>query len=157
MSQQKYDPPTGGPPPPAYGSDVGSNFQSPAPAHIAPQGTGQQSDYYGASPQQNYSQPGFPPQGQGQYPNQDPYAQQGGPQQWGQQQGGYQQQQGGYYQQGPQMGYAPQGQYGQPGYGQGGYPQGQYIDQRGRGGASEGLLGGCLAALACCCCLDILF
>ncbi|KAG4435304.1 hypothetical protein IFR05_009230, partial [Cadophora sp. M221] len=105
MSQQKYDPPAGGPPPPAYGSDAGSNFQSPAPAHIAPQGTGQQSDYYGASPQHNYSQPGFPPPGQqGQYPNQDPYAQQGGPQQWGQQQGGYQQQQGGYYQQGPQMG-----------------------------------------------------
>ncbi|KAL5316998.1 hypothetical protein ACEPPN_016050 [Leptodophora sp. 'Broadleaf-Isolate-01'] len=125
MSQQKYDPPTGGPPPPAYGSDVGSNFQSPAPAHIAPQGTGQQSDYYGASPQQNYSQPGFPPQGQGQYPNQDPYAQQGGPQQWGQQQGGYQQQQGGYYQQGPQMGYAPQGQYGQPGYGQEGEGRGE--------------------------------
>ncbi|KUJ17214.1 uncharacterized protein LY89DRAFT_734196 [Mollisia scopiformis] len=125
----KYDPPSG-PPPPAYGSETGVN--SPQPAHIAAQSTGQtQSDYYGASPQNVYppQQPGAyvqGPQGQYQYPQ--------GPQ-------------GGYYAPNPQMGYAQQGPYGgQGGYGpQGGYynggyapgygPQGQYLDDR-RGGSS---------------------
>ncbi|CAM1511486.1 Fc.00g089990.m01.CDS01 [Cosmosporella sp. VM-42] len=82
----------------------------------------------------------------------------------------YQQNQNqGYYQQGPpQMGYYnqqqgphPGGQGGYPpqqgGYGQQGYPPqgGYYQDNRTRGG--PGLLGGLLAGLACCCCLDCLF
>ncbi|KAH8680912.1 hypothetical protein BX600DRAFT_428889 [Xylariales sp. PMI_506] len=72
-------------------------------------------------------------------------------------------QQGGYYQPNPNMGYYPPqqqqqqgpygppqggGYYGQPGY----YPQGRYQDS-----SSMGCLEGMLAALACCCCLDLLF
>ncbi|CAL3965489.1 unnamed protein product [Diplocarpon coronariae] len=120
------------PPPPAYKVDT-----------RAPNGTA--SDYYGASPYQQHGQvAGHPPQGQyappgqyGQYPPQGQYGQ-----------------------------YPPQGQYGQQGgyapnpqMNYGGYaPQGQYLDaRRDTTGAGSGCLGGCLAAMACCCCLDILF
>jgi hypothetical protein len=98
---------------------------------------------------------------------------------------GQQQQQGpygggndGYYQSNPNMGYynqqqggypppmngggyynqQQQGYYGPPqqgGYYQQGYPpQGRYQDDRSSG---PGCLEGVLAALACCCCLDLLF
>ena len=61
--------------------------------------------------------------------------------------------QGGYYQPQPQMGYHQQGPY--PPQQQGYYPQqgGYYQDQRRGPGCLEGML----AALACCCCLDLLF
>jgi hypothetical protein len=68
---------------------------------------------------------------------------------------------GGYYQQNPQMGYHQQGPYQQgpypPPQGYHGQhpPQGYYQDDR--GGRKPGCLEGMLAALACCCCLDLLF
>ncbi|EKD19683.1 uncharacterized protein L3040_001971 [Drepanopeziza brunnea f. sp. 'multigermtubi'] len=154
---QKVDPqqfPNG--PPPAYIPSSTSTTPVPPPAHLIPtnQHTGT-SDYYNASPQQPpYSQPQPQPQfpsnknqqNEIQYPN--PYQQYPHPQQpYGQQ---------------PGMGYPPQQQYPQQPYPYGPgpryAPQGQYLDQRGRqSGAAEGVLGGCLAALACCCCLDFLF
>ncbi|KAF7871725.1 hypothetical protein EAF04_003832 [Stromatinia cepivora] len=122
-----------GPPPPAYGSDGPS--QNPAPV----------------MPQAAYMQPSPSPQPQyQQQPYQQPY-----PQQYTQQ--GYPPQ-GGYYAPGPQMGYHQQPQYGyqQQPYGyQQGYGQQPYGQQQ-RGSSSEGFLGACLGALACCCCLDLL-
>jgi hypothetical protein len=116
-------------PPPSY----------PAPVHDAgpyypnspaPQGgsPGTAQDYYGG---------GQPQQQGGYYP----------------QQGYGQPQQQGYYPQGQPMYYPPQQQ---------GYPpqqqQGYYANDRGRSGdGAGGICAGIMAALACCCCLDILF
>jgi hypothetical protein len=93
MSKTQYDPPAGGPPPPAYGSEAatGSSVPSPAPAHVQPE----QYNTSGAPPNNAYNQ------GQGGYGGQQPAGQ------WPPQQQGP----GGYYAPGPQMGYAPQGQY----------------------------------------------
>ncbi|KAH8656130.1 hypothetical protein BGZ60DRAFT_567964 [Tricladium varicosporioides] len=142
---QEFNPPNS-PPPPAYGSAPGQ-FQN-----IPPQPTGASTDYYGASPAPQFAHPQHPqnayyPPGPNdpsqQYYGQPPmgYNQQGqnpyGPQ--------------GYYA-GPQQGYyGPNGQQGY--YGQ---PQGQYIDQRGNRGG-PGFMEACLGALACCCCLELLF
>jgi len=61
----------------------------------------------------------------------------------------------GYYQPQPQMGYHQQGPY--PPQQQGYYPQqGGYYQQPNQR-RSPGCLEGLLAALACCCCLDLLF
>ncbi|OJJ50037.1 hypothetical protein ASPZODRAFT_128627 [Penicilliopsis zonata CBS 506.65] len=95
-----------------------------------------------------------PPPGQ-EYYNQNGYYP---PNQYGQPQPGYGPPQPGY---GPPQGYGappPQGMY----YQQQGYPppqQGYYADDRGdRGmGAGGGICAGIMAAMACCCCLDILF
>ncbi|CZT43443.1 uncharacterized protein RSE6_03486 [Rhynchosporium secalis] len=113
----KFDAPTGAPPPAqapstnTLSSTVPTLVSSPPPQHTClPNNRTSRNNHLTKA---NILPQGYPPQGQ--YPNQDPYAQQGGPQPWGQQQ-----QQGGYYQQGPQMGYPPQGMQG--GYGQ---PQGQ--------------------------------
>ncbi|KAI0393183.1 hypothetical protein F5Y17DRAFT_459178 [Xylariaceae sp. FL0594] len=90
--------------------------------------------------QQSYGDPNQYPGGYAPTPNMS-YQQQQGP--YGPPQ------QGGYYppqqQQGP---YPPQ---------QGGYypPQGGYYQEQDRGGS--GCMGALLGALACCCCLDILF
>ncbi|KAJ5385490.1 hypothetical protein N7517_003401 [Penicillium concentricum] len=116
-------------PPPSY----------PAQAHDAgpyypnsppPQGQspGAANDYYG----------GGQPQQQSYYPPQQGYGQ---PQQQG------------YYPQGQPMYYPPQQQ---------GYPpqqqQGYYANDRGNsGGGAGGICAGIMAAMACCCCLDILF
>jgi hypothetical protein len=73
-----------------------------------------------------------------------------------------------------QQGPPPQGYYGQQGpmyYQQQGPPQGYYADNRGQygpggygyqqpyggGSAAEGVCAGLLGALACCCCLELLF
>jgi hypothetical protein len=105
----------------------------PAQAHDAgpyyqqPQGSA--GDYYGGQPQQ-----------QGYYPTQQGYGQP-------------QQNQQGYYPQGQPMYYPPQQQ--------GGYPpqqQGYYANDRGNSGSGAGgICAGIMAAMACCCCLDILF
>lgn len=121
--------------PPPYG---GGSPYPPQPAHLnpGPDGGSNQDYYGGASPQPQYGSPqpqyGAPAQG---------YYQSGPPPQMG------------YQQQGPPMGY----QQGPPmGYQQ--YPQQQYQDDRGHSsGAAGGCLGALCAAMACCCCLDILF
>ncbi|OBT87225.1 hypothetical protein VE02_04893 [Pseudogymnoascus sp. 03VT05] len=130
-------PPSGAPPP--YG---GSPYP-PQPAHLNPgqDGGGSNQAYYGSpSPQPQYSNP------QVQYGS--PQPQYGAPAQ-------------GYYQSGPprQMGYQQQGP--PMGYQQGppmGYQQYPQQDERGHSsGAAGGCLGALCAAMACCCCLDILF
>jgi hypothetical protein len=104
--------------------------QGPHPPQQAYYG-GQSSQY---PPNDGYYQPGPQMNYNQQYPA-GPYPPQG----YGQQQGPYP----------PQQGYGPQGHH-PP---QGGY----YQDDRGRGAGSTGILGACLAAMACCCCLDCLF
>ncbi|EEP82308.1 predicted protein [Uncinocarpus reesii 1704] len=72
---------------------------------------------------------------------------------YGGQQPQYPPQQQGYYP--PQQGYPQQGMYYGP---QGGQQpqQGYYVDDR-RSGMGTGICAGILGALACCCCLDIIF
>lgn len=104
--------------------------------------------YGSGGPQQPQAayQGGYPGQQQQWDPNQPPP----------QDRGYYQPQQNmGYYQPPPQ-GYPPQqGAY----YQQGGYPQQGYYQQPQQQSSSgrDGCLGALVGALACCCCLDILF
>lgn len=108
----------------------------PAQAHDAgpyyQQNSGAANDYYG----------GGQPQQQGYYPPQQGYGQP-------------QQNQQGYYPQGQQPMYYPPQQQGYPPQQQ----QGYYANDRGRSGGSGagGICAGIMAAMACCCCLDILF
>ncbi|KIW42188.1 uncharacterized protein PV06_05757 [Exophiala oligosperma] len=132
MSNQEYKPPDGPPP-----------ISSPPPVH---RDAGPYNEERGMIPAQNYG----PPQGydyggyndtRGYYgPPQQGWNQQGGWQQPGPQQAPY----GGYY--GPPQ----QGMY----YGQG--PPVTYVDQRSSPGA-DGCYAALLAALTCCCCLELLF
>jgi hypothetical protein len=121
----------------------------PPPNYSAPanhSGGGEAASYYGnsssapAAPQNSY----YPPQQGYSSPAPDPNRGFMPPQQ------GYPPQQGGY----PPQGYPPQG--GQPMYyQQQGYPPPQgYVQQE---SAAGGICAGVLSALACCCCLDILF
>ncbi|KAK3379951.1 hypothetical protein B0T24DRAFT_176347, partial [Lasiosphaeria ovina] len=132
-------------PQPAY--QGGSPSHSPAPGgYFSPGGQPNNSGYggspqppagYGGSPQPpaGYGGSPHPPMGYGgSLGPQGYYSQHGTPQQ-------------GFYppQQGPPGAYyAPQ---------QGGYYPPQQQDK----GASSGLMGACLGALACCCCLELLF
>lgn len=61
----------------------------------------------------------------------------------------------GYYQSNQNMGYFPQ-QGGPPPQGAYYPPQQGYPPPQERGSGSGGCLTGCLGALACCCCLDML-
>ncbi|KAI4731820.1 hypothetical protein E4T49_00094 [Aureobasidium sp. EXF-10728] len=127
----QYDAPSG--PPPTYSAPAAhgeaANYYGDTSAPAAPQGT-----YY--PPQQGYASPtpdpnrGFMPPGQ----------QQGYPPQ------GYPQQQGYPPQQGQPMYYQQQG-----------YPPPQGYVQQQQGSGAGGICAGVLSALACCCCLDILF
>ncbi|KAI1931815.1 hypothetical protein LOZ58_001144 [Ophidiomyces ophidiicola] len=107
---------------------MGDKYNAPPPAY--PQASHQPGNYppQGGAAQEFYS--GQPQQSQ--YPPQQGYypPQQGYPQQ--------------------QMHYGPPG--GQP------PAQGYYADDRGKaGGMGSGICAGILGAMACCCCLDILF
>jgi len=62
----------------------------------------------------------------------------------------------GYYQSNPNMGYYPP-QGGPPPQGAYYPPQQGYPPPQERKSGSGGCLTGCLGALACCCCLDMLF
>ncbi|KAK2768270.1 hypothetical protein FQN54_000122 [Arachnomyces sp. PD_36] len=65
-----------------------------------------------------------------------------------------------YPQQAYQQGYPPQGQQGGMYYGQQPPPQGYYAGGQSPGrdrGVGGGICAGIMGALACCCCLDILF
>ncbi|EKV08928.1 UV-induced protein uvi15 [Penicillium digitatum] len=123
-----YNKPTS--PPPSYPAQV--HNAGPYHQQQPGQSPGAANDYYGGQPQQ-----------QGYYPPQQGYGQP-------------QQNQQGYYPQGQQpMYYSPQQQVQ-------GYPpqqqQGYYADARGRSdGGAGGICAGIMAAMACCCCLDILF
>ncbi|KAI9719764.1 MAG: hypothetical protein M1812_003252 [Candelaria pacifica] len=113
----------------------------PQPAHLdagpanpygsapSPQPYGNNANYYGGGPPQQ----GYGPPPQGYY--------------GGQPQGGYGPPQGGYYG-GPQQGPPQQGMY---------YQQGYPSQQQRGSGAKEGILGGLVGLMACCCCLDCLF
>jgi hypothetical protein len=130
MESNKYEPPTGPPPaqPPQVHHDAGPYYP---PQDGMTDNRGPASNY----PPQNSNGYYGPPQGWNQGP-----PPQGGP--WppqGQQPYAYYgaPQQGMYYQQGPPVGYVDDG--------------------RGRSSGGSGFCGALLGALACCCCLDMLF
>ncbi|KAK3318514.1 hypothetical protein B0H66DRAFT_603098 [Apodospora peruviana] len=105
---------------------------------------------------QKYDEPPAYGHGGPQAPQQAYYPPQQGPGGYGAPppQGGHGQD---YYQPGPQMGYGQQPGYGPPhqgGYYPQGQPQGHYGNDRKSG---PGFFEACLAGMACCCCLDILF
>ena len=133
----KYNAPSG--PPPNYPSqahvDAGPAWDQRV-ASPSPYAGNQVGPYQGPTPGFEQQDRGY---NQQQYGPPGPYYQQQGyPQQYGPPQGGYY---------GP-----PQGMY----Y-QGGPPQGYYAGQRGGPSAGEGICAGLLGALACCCCLDLMF
>jgi len=143
QNQQKFEPPEG--PPPSYPQPVHQDagpYNSPgSPFQGDPRGNN--GNYYGSPVPQNEGYGSPTPQGY-----YGPPAQYNGGGQGGFGYGGPQQQGPMQYQ---QQGYG--GGYGGPGYA----PQGYYANQRGGpGGAGEGICAGLLAAMACCCCLDIL-
>lgn len=152
-NMNKYGPPDGAPP--NYNSpvhhDAGPYYPPQSPASPAPNFNNQ------VGPYNNYNNGPLvaPDPTYGGYYNNNPQGPYGPPAQ------GYYgpgPAPGGYYGQPQQMHYGQQPQPGYPGYGYGPQPQyGYYADQRGGPSAGEGICAGLLGALACCCCLDLLF
>lgn len=108
--------------------------------------------------QNKFGPPAGPPPGYPQQPQQAMHYDAGPAGQWQQPQGQWQQQPYGGH---DQYGQQPNGYYGPPQgmqYNQQQMPpQGYYVDNRKGPGAGEGCCAAFLGALACCCCLDLLF